>query len=268
MFLYMVEMARWRLAKANPLRTDLVKKRKVQEETNAETYIQSSKQRKMDAWRDNISHGIDVSKKIDADFNFPMIHLMSDWVKQIHRYGALQQYSAKRHEQANNMILKDGWNASNHNLNYLPQVIIFQRHILCVEMRELNLKTLAQRREISAALFKVLPSGTDLAAPLSSQSYVKSEFMGPRNRHDGKHPDALIEDFLASLYNMQDAPDHVALYGGTWEYIEHKSRNKTYMSDEQLHAMELRIFHAITVQVESLEGERISWMCRCTGSQS
>jgi hypothetical protein len=32
--------------------------------------------------------------------------------------------------------------------------------------------------------------------------------------------------------------------------------------------MELCIYHGIKVQVEGLEGERISQMCRCTGSQS
>ena len=47
-----------------------------------------------------------------------------------------------------------------------------------------------------------------------------------------------------------------------------KSCNKTYIWDEQLHTMELCIDHGIKVQVEGLEGERISQMCRCTGSQS
>jgi len=46
------------------------------------------------------------------------------------------------------------------------------------------------------------------------------------------------------------------------------SRNKTYISDEQLHAMELCIYHGIMVQVEGLEREPISRICRCTGSQS
>jgi len=109
---------------------------------------------------------------------------MSHWVEQIRRYRALQQYSADRHEQANETNLKDGWNASNHNLNYLPQVIIFQRRILCFEVRELNLQALAQRQENSTAAFNVLHSGADLAAPLSPQSYAKPEFMGPQNRCD------------------------------------------------------------------------------------
>jgi hypothetical protein len=47
-------------------------------------------------------------------------------VEQIRRYGTLQQYSAERHEQAHKKNLKDGWNTSNHNLNYLPQVVTFQ----------------------------------------------------------------------------------------------------------------------------------------------
>jgi hypothetical protein len=126
---------------------------------------------------------------------------MSHWVEQIRRYRALQQYSAERHEQAHKSNLKDGWNASNHNLNYLPHVITFQRCILCFEIRELNLQALAQRRENSVAACKVLPSAADLPAPLGSQSYAEPEFMGPQNRRDGKHPDAMINDFRALLNN-------------------------------------------------------------------
>jgi len=92
--------------------------------------------------------------------------------------------------------------------------------------------------------------------------------MGPQNRRDGKHPDAMIEDFRGLLDNRQDATHRVAIYSGTQQFIKHKSRNKTYISDEQLHAMELCIYHGIKVQVEGLEGERISQMCRCTGGQS
>jgi hypothetical protein len=57
------------------------------------------KQRQMKAWWDYISHEMDVSTELDADFNFPKIHLMSYWVELICRYGALQLYSAERHEQ-------------------------------------------------------------------------------------------------------------------------------------------------------------------------
>jgi hypothetical protein len=174
---------------------------------------------------------------LNADFNIPKIHLMSLWVEQIRRYGALQLYSAKRHDQAHKTKLKDGWNASNRNLNYLPQVITFQRRILCFAIRELNLQALAQRREHSATPCNVLPSGSDLAAPLGSQSYAKPEFIGPQNRGDGKHPDAMIKDFRALLDNTQDATHRMAIYSGTQEFIKHQSRNKTYISDDQLHAM-------------------------------
>jgi len=92
--------------------------------------------------------------------------------------------------------------------------------------------------------------------------------MGPQNCHDGKHPDAIITQFRALLNNMQDAMQLVAIYSGTREFIKHKSHNKTYIFDEQLHAMELCIYQGIKIQVEGLEGERISQMCRCTGSQS
>ena len=92
--------------------------------------------------------------------------------------------------------------------------------------------------------------------------------MGPQNHFDGKHPDAMIKDFRASLNNMEGATHRVAIYSGTREFIKHKSHNKTYISDEQLHTMEFCTYHGIRVQVEGLEGERISQMCRCTGSQS
>jgi len=117
--------------KANALTTELVKKRKEDEETKAETLTLSKKLCEMNVWWDYISHEIDVSKEVDADFNFPKIHLMSHWVEHIHRYGALQWYSAERYKQAYKTNLKDGWNASNDNLKYLPQVITFQRRILC-----------------------------------------------------------------------------------------------------------------------------------------
>jgi len=193
---------------------------------------------------------------------------MSHWVKQMCRYGALQHNSAERHEQAHKMNLKDGWNASNHNLNYLQQVITFQHHILSFEMSELILQALAQRLENSTAPCTVLPSGADLAAPLSSQSYAKPEFMGPHNRHDKKHPDTMLKHFRALLDNTHDATHHVTLYSGTREFIKHKSHNKPYMPDEQLHAMELCIHHGIKVHLEGFEGEHISQICRCTGRQS
>jgi hypothetical protein len=92
--------------------------------------------------------------------------------------------------------------------------------------------------------------------------------MRPQNRHDGTHPDAMTKDFRSSLDNTQDATHRAAIYSGSREFMKLKRRNKTYISDEQLHALELCICHGIQVQVEGLDGERISQMCRCTGSQS
>jgi hypothetical protein len=92
--------------------------------------------------------------------------------------------------------------------------------------------------------------------------------MGPQNHRDGKYPDAMIKVFRALLDITPDATHRVTKYSSTREFIEHKSCNQTYISDEQLHAMELSIYHGIKVQVEGLDGERISQMCRCTGSQS
>jgi len=73
-------------AKANALRTELVKKRKVDEESNAQTWTPLKKRREMNAWWDYISHEIDISKELDANFNFPNIHLMSYWAEKIRRY--------------------------------------------------------------------------------------------------------------------------------------------------------------------------------------
>jgi hypothetical protein len=72
----------------------------------------------------------------------------------------------------------------------------------------------------------------------------------------------MIKDFRALLDNMQDATHRMAVYSGTQEFIKHKSRNKTYISNEQLHAMELCIYHGINVQVEGFDFESISQMCR------
>jgi len=107
-------------AKANALRTELKKMKKLDEESYANTWTVSKKRREMISWRDYISHEIDVSKELDADSICPKIHLMSHWVEQIRRYRPLQKYSAERHGRAHWMNLKNGGNTSNHNLNYLP----------------------------------------------------------------------------------------------------------------------------------------------------
>jgi hypothetical protein len=114
-----------------------------------------------------------------------------------------------------------------------------RRRILFFEISELYLQALAQHREISAATCKVLPSGAYLAAPLSPQSYAKPGFLGPQNYYDGKHPDAMIKDFRELLDNTQDAMHRAAISSSTREFIQHNSSNKRYISDEQLHGMEL-----------------------------
>ena len=60
----------------------------------------------------------------------------------------------------------------------------------------------------------------------------------------------MIKGFIALLDNMQDVMHHVAIDTGTRELFKHKSRTKTYISDEQLHAMELCIYDGIKVQVD------------------
>jgi len=287
-------------AKANALKTELVKKRKVDNDTYAETWTPSKMRHEIIAWRDYTSYKIDISKELNSGFNFLKIHLISHWADKIHRYGALQQYSAERPEQAHKTNLMDGWNSSNYHLNHLPHVITFQRRIHCFGIRVLNLQALAQRWENSAAACKVFhsgadlaaplssqsniqafaqrwensaaackvfPSGADLAAPLSSPSYVKPEFIGRQKCPDWKHPDAMIKYFRTLLDNTQDLTRCVAIHSATRDFIKYKSLNKKYISDEPLHAMELCIYHGIMVQVEGLEGEHVSQMSRYTGSQ-
>jgi len=136
----------------------------------------------------------------------------------------------------------------------MPQVITFHHGILCFEIRELNLELLVQHPQNSAGACEVLPSDSDLAPPLSSQSYAKPEFMGPQNCRDGKHPDTMIKDFRALLNNVQDKMHRVVKDSRTLEFIKHTSHKKTYLSDEQLHTMELCIYHGIKVEVEGLHG--------------
>jgi len=78
----------------------------------------------------------------------------------------------------------------------------------------------------------------------------------------------MIKDFRALLNTKQEATHHVAIYSGMREFIKHESCNKTYISNEQLHTMELCIYHGIKIRVEGFDGEPISQICRCTESQS
>jgi hypothetical protein len=143
-----------------------------------------------------------------------------------------------------------------------------QHHSLYIKIRELNLQALEQHVVKRAAPPIVFTSSVELAAPQSSQSYVKHKFMGPQYCHDGQHPDAIIKDFKALLNNTQDAMHRVAIHSSTWEIINYRSHNMTYISDKQLPAMVLCIYHGINVEVEGLERERMCQICRYTGSQS
>jgi hypothetical protein len=78
----------------------------------------------------------------------------------------------------------------------------------------------------------------------------------------------MIYAIRALLDTTPDATHHVAIYSSTQELIKHKSRNKTYILDEQLHAMELCIYPGIKIRVEDFDGERLSLICRCTWIQS
>jgi len=166
------------------------------------------------------------------------------------------------------MKLKDRCNTSNNCLNYLPQGISFQRRILCFRIRELNLQALTPHQENSSATCKVLPSDADMATPLISQSYAKPELIVPQNHCDRKHPEARIKVVRIWLDNRQDAMHHIGIYNGTWESNKQQSHITTYMSNEQLQAMELCIIHGIMVHTNSLEHDRVTQMFRYTGSYS
>jgi hypothetical protein len=94
-------------AKHNALGTDHLKKQKVEEVTNAETWTLSTKRREINTWWDYFSPKIDVSKELVAYYNFQKLHLTSHWVEQIRQYGSFQQYSAESHHQGNTTNLKD-----------------------------------------------------------------------------------------------------------------------------------------------------------------
>jgi hypothetical protein len=71
----------------------------------------------------------------------------------------------------------------------------------------------------------------------------------------------MIRDFRALLDNTQDSIHRVTIYNSTREFLKYMSRNNTYILVEQLHVMELCMYHGIKVQVEGSDGERISQTC-------
>jgi len=70
-------------ARTNSLRMELMKKQMVHEKTNVETWTPFPNQREMNTWQNDISHTINDSKELDADFNFLIIHGIFHWVDQI-----------------------------------------------------------------------------------------------------------------------------------------------------------------------------------------
>jgi hypothetical protein len=78
----------------------------------------------------------------------------------------------------------------------------------------------------------------------------------------------MIKDFRALLDNTQDATHRMTIFNGMQEFLKHKSRNKGYISDEQLHAMELGMYDGIKVQVVGSDGECISQIGQYIGCQS
>jgi hypothetical protein len=119
---------------------------------------------------------------------------------QIRQYGSLPQWSTESQEHAHKINLKDGWNSPNHNVNYLPQILSFHRHILCFEIRELNTQALNQ-------------DCPKIERPSSKDP--KLQFIGPQNQYSRNHPDALIKDFRTLLHLTKDLKQREAIYYGT-----------------------------------------------------
>jgi hypothetical protein len=94
-------------AKAYALCTEPVKKRKIDKETNADTWMQSNMRGDLNGWQDYINHVMDVSMGFDSNFNHPMIYMLCHSVEQIRQSGALRLDSADRHRHAYTMNLQD-----------------------------------------------------------------------------------------------------------------------------------------------------------------
>jgi hypothetical protein len=60
----------------------------------------------------------------------------------------------------------------------------------------------------------------------------------------------MINDFRARLNITQDVTHQLAIYSGMWEFFKHKSHNKTYISNEQLHTIEFCMSPGIKVHIE------------------
>jgi len=67
----------------NSLRTERVKKRMVYMETNDKYWRASKMRHKMITCQDYISHKFDVFEKLDANLNWPRMHVVSHRVKLI-----------------------------------------------------------------------------------------------------------------------------------------------------------------------------------------
>jgi len=75
----------WSKARGNPLRSELVMTRKVDEQTIACFWTMSMKPLEMNTWLEYLSQVINMSKELDADFNFPKIRWRKHWAEQICR---------------------------------------------------------------------------------------------------------------------------------------------------------------------------------------
>jgi len=60
----------------------------------------------------------------------------------------------------------------------------------------------------------------------------------------------MIKDFTASLDNTQDTAHREAIFSSMQEFGKQDSHNLTYISDKQLHPIELGCYNDIEVPVD------------------
>jgi hypothetical protein len=78
-----------------------------------------------------------------SHFNFPKLHLLSHFSHCIRRFGSLPMWSTESTERAHKEQIKRGYQASNHGITYEAQIISHYLRTQTLQMRELNLKSLA-----------------------------------------------------------------------------------------------------------------------------
>jgi len=253
--------------KAIALRTELLKKWKVDEKTNAETWTPSKKRREMNVWRDYMRRKIDDSKALGADFTFQL----STWcLIGLNRFLDM--------EPCNSIVPRD----TNKHMKQTSMTFgtpPIKISTTCHKWSPCSVAFSASKSESSISKLS-LSFGSIMLPPAKSSllvliwlpPYAPSHMRSPNSCR----PKTTVMESILTLwtktsehYSTIHRMERTAwvLYSSMREFVKQKNCNKMDILDEQLLAMELCIYHGIKVQAEGLDGECISQMCRCTGSQ-